>query len=318
MAMKEQYYTIDGQMLGYKTAAGRKDFLTDALGSITAEVDQTGATKTFDGRYKPYGGDLSSTGTRGSYGWVGTWGYRGTGLSASSHYVRARHYSKTSGTWITLDPLWPSEQPYTYLVSNPVQAVDPSGMATSVSGCLMSMSSWGSWQKQIEDFLKNVCGKAGTSAFEACLKKCSPIAIAPGCIKKFCSSGSITCGPCDPDKEIDTPCPPGCGCTKKSIKQIPCASTPPDKCGKGTDRIRLCTNSTAAHSLARCGCTSSPKNAKSCHDRPGTGTESLLRVLAHEIGHVCNPECASHPKFSQKQLDEFSKCLLKCSGYQVK
>ena len=70
------YYTVDGQMIGYKDAGGRKDFLTDALGSVTAEVDQTGATKTFDGRYKPYGGDLSSSGTRGSYGWVGTWGYR--------------------------------------------------------------------------------------------------------------------------------------------------------------------------------------------------------------------------------------------------
>ena len=59
MAMKERYYTVDGQMIGYKDAAGRKDYLTDALGSVTAEVDQAGATKTFDGRYKPYGGDLT-------------------------------------------------------------------------------------------------------------------------------------------------------------------------------------------------------------------------------------------------------------------
>ena len=127
MAMKEQYYTVDGQMIGYKTAAGRKDFLTDALGSVTAEVDQTGATKTFDGRYKPYGGDLSSTGTRGSYGWVGTWGYRGTGLSSSSHYVRARHYSKTSGKWPTIDPLWPSEDAYIYVDGMVLRAIDPSG-----------------------------------------------------------------------------------------------------------------------------------------------------------------------------------------------
>ncbi len=108
------YYTIDGQMIGYKTAAGRRDFLTDALGSVTAEVDQTGATKTFDGRYKPYGGDLSTTGARGSYGWVGSWGYRGTGLSASSHYVRARHYSSIAAQWISIDRLWPYQRSYSY------------------------------------------------------------------------------------------------------------------------------------------------------------------------------------------------------------
>ena len=140
MAIKEQYYTVDGQMIGYKDAAGRKDFLTDALGSVTAEVDQTGATKTFDGRYKPYGGDLSSTGTRGSYGWVGTWGYRGTGLSASSHYVRARHYSKTSGNWLTEDRFWPSEMAYCYVDGRVTASIDPSGLLPStiiglLTGC---------------------------------------------------------------------------------------------------------------------------------------------------------------------------------------
>ncbi len=128
MAMKERYYTVDGQMIGYKTAAGRKDFLTDALGSVTAEVDQTGATKTFDGRYKPYGGDLSSTGTRGSYGWVGTWGYRGTGLTNSSHYTRRRHVSKTSGMWSTKDPIWPSQSAYDYCQSRPTFYIDPTGL----------------------------------------------------------------------------------------------------------------------------------------------------------------------------------------------
>ena len=128
MAMKEQYYTVDGQMIGYKTAAGRKDFLTDALGSVTAEVDQTGATKTFDGRYKPYGRDLSSTGTRGSYGWVGTWGYRETGLSSSSHYVRARHYSKTNGSWTTIDPLWLAQPAFRYVRGRVTRYTDPSGL----------------------------------------------------------------------------------------------------------------------------------------------------------------------------------------------
>ncbi len=129
------YYTVDGQMIGYKDAAGRKDFLTDALGSVTAEVDQTGATKTFDGRYKPYGGDLSSTGTRGSYGWVGSWGYRGTALSATSHYVRARHYSKASGVWTSVDQYWPYERSYAYVAAKVVNKIDYSGYRSCSPGC---------------------------------------------------------------------------------------------------------------------------------------------------------------------------------------
>lgn len=127
MAMKESYYTIDGQMIGYKDQNGRKDFLTDALGSVTAEVDQTGNVKTFDGRYNPYGGDLSSTGSRGKYGWVGSWGYRETDLTASSHYVRARHFLKTSGCWTTGDKLWPEESAYSYAEARILSYVDYTG-----------------------------------------------------------------------------------------------------------------------------------------------------------------------------------------------
>ncbi len=129
------YYTVDGQMIGYKDAGGRKDFLTDALGSVTAEVDQSGATKTFDGRYKPYGGDLSSTGARGSYGWVGTWGYREANLAASSHYVRARHYSKLSGTWTSVDILWPDTSATSYAWLAPTDTIDPTGLAPCKSNC---------------------------------------------------------------------------------------------------------------------------------------------------------------------------------------
>ena len=135
MAMKERYYTVDGQMIGYKDASGRKDFLTDALGSVTAEVDQTGATKTFDGRYKPYGGDLTSIGTRGSYGWIGKWGYRETGLSGSSHYVRRRHFTKISGSWTTIDRLWPTEQAFGYVAGIVTLNMDPSGYLAITSSC---------------------------------------------------------------------------------------------------------------------------------------------------------------------------------------
>ena len=153
MAMKERYYTVDGQMIGYKDASGRKDFLTDALGSVTAEVEQTGATKTFDGRYKPYGGDLSSTGTRGSFGWVGTWGYRGTSLSVASHYVRARHYSKTSGIWTTIDQLWPYQKAFGYVDGSVTFEIDPSGRQVG--------DDLGTYMKDWQNWWDNFWGKGG-------------------------------------------------------------------------------------------------------------------------------------------------------------
>lgn len=127
MAMKESYYTVDDQMLGYKGASGRKDFLRDNLGSVTAEIDQTGMNRTFDGRYKPYGNLLWSTGTPGKFGWIGSWGYRSTGLKASTQYVRARHYSYISGSWTTTDPLWPRQLAYLYTSQNPVRKIDVFG-----------------------------------------------------------------------------------------------------------------------------------------------------------------------------------------------
>lgn len=128
MAMTEQYYTIDGQMIAYESGGTRKDFLTDNLGSVTAEIDQTGMNRTFDGRYRPYGNSLWSSGVRGVYGWIGTRGYRNTGLAESSLYVRARHYESKSGAWTTQDPVWPTLSAFAYVRGHVTKAVDPLGL----------------------------------------------------------------------------------------------------------------------------------------------------------------------------------------------
>ena len=39
MAMKKRFYSVNGQMMGYEEGGVKKDFLTDHLGSITAEID---------------------------------------------------------------------------------------------------------------------------------------------------------------------------------------------------------------------------------------------------------------------------------------
>jgi len=62
------------------------------------------------------------------YQWVGTYGYRATFNYASSHYVRARHYSQIPGSWTTVDPLWPYQSGCGYYSGNPLYLVDPSGL----------------------------------------------------------------------------------------------------------------------------------------------------------------------------------------------
>ena len=126
MAMKKRFYTMNSQMMAYDEGGVTKDFLTDHLGSITAEISQS-QTRTYDTRYSAYGRNNWSTGTGCGFGWVGTFGYRETGLFHMSHYVRARHYSYITGNWSTVDPLWPREASYGYVGGRVGCYIDRSG-----------------------------------------------------------------------------------------------------------------------------------------------------------------------------------------------
>ena len=134
MAMKKRFYSVNGQMMGYEEGGVKKDFLTDHLGSITAEIDQS-QTRTYDTRYSAYGRNNWSTGTGCGFGWVGSYGYRETGLFHMSHYVRARHYSLVTGNWSTVDPLWPDEASYGYVGGNPISRIDYFGENWACIGC---------------------------------------------------------------------------------------------------------------------------------------------------------------------------------------
>ena len=101
------YYSVNGEIIGEKTTgSSRIDYLTDALGSVTATMDQNAqVVNTY--RYKPYGALLSKTGAGAdpSFQWVGSQGYRQTGKKYSDVYVRARHYDTVTGRWTTRDPM---------------------------------------------------------------------------------------------------------------------------------------------------------------------------------------------------------------------
>ena len=84
------YYTVGGRIIGEETSGVRTNYLTDALGSVTTTVDQTGAVQNTY-RYRPYGSLLAKTGTAAdpAFTWVGTAGYRQTGTVDSDAYSLA-------------------------------------------------------------------------------------------------------------------------------------------------------------------------------------------------------------------------------------
>src|SRR5687768_3027800 len=100
------YYSENGELVGEKVGTNaRVDYLTDALGNVTATLNQSGQiVNTY--RYKPYGAQLAKTGAGAdpAFRWVGAEGYRQTSKKYSDVYVRARHYDEREGRWSTNDP----------------------------------------------------------------------------------------------------------------------------------------------------------------------------------------------------------------------
>src|SRR5579871_2273628 len=134
------YYTVNGAIIGEKTAGGsRTDYLTDALGSVTATINQSGqVVNTY--RYKPYGAQLAKTGLGAdpAFQWVGSQGYRQTSKKYSDVYVRARHYDSRGGRWASMDPLRYSigrVNLYGYVDGRPTLDRDPSGLYRAAGGC---------------------------------------------------------------------------------------------------------------------------------------------------------------------------------------
>ncbi len=128
------YFTVNGEIFGEETAGTQTDYLTDALGSVTATVDQNAAVvNTY--RYKPYGAQLAKTGVGADpkFRWVGVQGYRQTAREFSDVYVRARHYATVIGRWTAPDPLRPRHPSYEYVRNAPTSVTDPTGLIPQVS-----------------------------------------------------------------------------------------------------------------------------------------------------------------------------------------
>lgn len=133
------YYTYNGRIRGESASGIGTDYLTDALGSVTATVSQSQVVENTY-RYKPYGATLAKTGTAPDPGflWSGDTGSRPTGLAQSGQYNRARHYSSSAANWSSVDRIWPEVPAYSYAAGNPVRFIDVTGLKE----CDCSSGAW--------------------------------------------------------------------------------------------------------------------------------------------------------------------------------
>jgi RHS repeat-associated protein len=123
-------YLYGNGRIGEEQAGGWQYYMDDALGSVR-QMTNLNSFVIYDQSYEPYGSVIASAGSKASnYGYTGEW-TDGTGLV----HLRARFYSPSMGRFLTKDTLEvQSSIPLSYnkwlfAGSNPVNLIDPSGLA---------------------------------------------------------------------------------------------------------------------------------------------------------------------------------------------
>ncbi|CAN5499999.1 hypothetical protein BH11ARM1_BH11ARM1_13040 [soil metagenome] len=127
--MSLRYFeTINGSTLAQVVDADRVEFLVDAVGSVTSTVAD-GLTIRDTYEYSAYGEILYDSGVDVSARllWVCSLGYLANPKRDGKYYVRSRVFDSISLDWMSKDGLWPTEAPYTYADSDPVNFADPTG-----------------------------------------------------------------------------------------------------------------------------------------------------------------------------------------------
>ncbi len=126
-----RFYSVGGQPVAVRTAAGLEHVVSDAQGTGTLQIDVT--DKSFvKRRYAPFGIERDPA---GAPGWVGDRGFLDKTrdeLMGTTH-VGAREYDPRLGRFLSVDPIadFSSSQQlnaYGYANNNPVAFFDPSGL----------------------------------------------------------------------------------------------------------------------------------------------------------------------------------------------
>ncbi|ARU41493.1 hypothetical protein CCB80_10250 [Armatimonadetes bacterium Uphvl-Ar1] len=131
-------YTNFGGMLVHEDRGGvERTYVHDEMGNTRYLLDSSNVTDTYS--YTPYG-QVTHVGTSVTpFTFIGALGYFATGWSHLTSYVRARWYSSVSGSWGSVDPIWPMEPAYGYVNGNPAMKADPSGFMAVVAGLALGI-----------------------------------------------------------------------------------------------------------------------------------------------------------------------------------
>jgi RHS repeat-associated protein len=315
------YYSFGGEIIGEETGGVRRDYLTDALGSVTATVTGAGVVENTY-RYKPYGEQLAKTGAGSDpkFLWNGKWGYQ---KKNNLVYVRSRTFNNSTANWITVDLFWPSERAYGYVESNPIIFFDyygnqatPSprpphrpGLGSGCTGSCLGSSNVSDINRVIEKLCNSLNDPAKVRGIEQCARNAGiqkPFGIE--CLRNFCRRGKDILCPSRPTElndgfepacsNSDRDCIDRCG-NQKTIPGPDCAETACSSNNSPTAQITICCKAISDFSVH---CSGTPNTCEKYNGKPGPSISVL-----HELGHacfVCKPNNAMHDKF-----DGFAECV---------
>lgn len=127
------YYALGGQLIGALKQNGGGGsssthlFLTDALGSVTVNINRDTSTVEGEQLYDPYGNVRYSPGNTGTTrGFTGQYSDSLSGLD----YYNARYYDPVAGVFVSADTVqgnFAGMNPYAYVGGNPETYSDPTG-----------------------------------------------------------------------------------------------------------------------------------------------------------------------------------------------
>jgi len=307
MPMSATYATVNGVLVEENRGGDVTTYVSDTLGSVVKTVDETGVV-TSESSYWPYGEVRTSSGNNPSpWGFVGTLGYFAD--ASARLYVRARMYGSGVCRWLTVDPIWPSQDPYTYVAGRPLEYTDRTGLVCPQAliddlkySQLLICGAFANGQIE-KDVLDGIL-KCALAHMPARCKSFKPpnLDYLPGCLKQFCNTDLANSVTCDNTKECKNAL---CGYTTCNtlIKGL---YNPPNIC---PDPIKNCT---VDQPIDPSCATGTP-----FYGIPGFGHAGLpasLGLLLHEMLHCV--EC-SPAKGNTFCYEAFTQAMTLCMAGQI-
>nr|MBV6628515.1 RHS repeat protein [Oceanococcus sp. HetDA_MAG_MS8] len=129
------------------TPSGTQTYIRDALGSVLAMVDDTGAT-TGENRYSAYG-QTTSTGEASQFAYTGR-----EEDAEDLYFYRARYYSPVLSRFLSEDPigLLGGSNLYGYVGGDPLRFADPLGLQQTLFGFTQSQAQYYAVMTQINQY----------------------------------------------------------------------------------------------------------------------------------------------------------------------